>query len=266
MQEHTVISNFPQQVLSTSNREYKILGWSLSGHQKVFTISSGNTVEDYTPGVGSKNGNQGYTAITLYADVQYVSYKLSVNGNLYEIPRTSNYRIETLEDYGYNASNYYGYNVSFKNNKGGVYYIDDVVYVSDLYDFWTYGDVNVTIVLQLVANAIKVNITYLIYGDNNLINVDKNSNTTVYQGKTYSLSSVTARGWKFDCWKYNNNKITELTYSNLGVNRYYSLSSGIVLQRDVTTEFTAYKIIDPESGTVRVDSSSPSSHSRKSYF
>lgn len=249
-------ANFPQEVLDWSNREYAIISWSVLTSSDRFSIISGGTVGDLTPRRGSNNGTLGYSNVYLTANVSYVSYKFNINGNLYEVPRTHSYTIETLEDYGYYASNYYGYNVWFQNSKGGIYYIGDIVFVRDLYDFWSYGNVNVTIDLRIVTKAIKVDITYVGYGDGKQVELIRNNNRTDYQGNgTYTLSSVTTRGWLFDCWKVNNVAITELTYRNLAVSNYYSQASTIELQRTVVATFTAPKIENPEWGIIRVETS-----------
>ncbi|MDE7191877.1 MAG: hypothetical protein K2O35_05380 [Clostridia bacterium] len=247
-------SNFPKEVLDWSNCEYAITSWSNSTSQEVFSIRNGGKVGDLTPGIGSKNINSGYTNVVLTANIKYVSYKFNINSNLYEVPRSHSYKIETLEDYGYKASNYYGYNLCFRDNNSRNYYIDQVVFVSDLHNFWSYGKIDVTIDLKIVSTPIKVYISYLGYGDGKLVDMQKNKNATSYQGGTVNLSSVTSRGWIFDCWKCNNVKITQLTYSNLGVNRYYSQSDTVELYRNVTTEFIADKIYPKNSGTMRVDS------------
>ncbi len=247
-------SYFPKAVFATSNKEYAITGWSLEGSDKIFTITLGESVEDFTPGRGSNNGSLGYTEVYLTANIQYVTYRLNINDALYELPRNEEYRFEMLEAYGYDASKYYGHNVSFQTSKGEVYYIDDTVSISDFYVYWSSGMTDVTVNIEFVTKAIKVNINYVLYLKGKQIVPERNDNRDYYSGGTaYKLSEAVLFGWGFYGWRLNGNLITQLDYPSLEVTKYYSTADDIELDRELTSEFTAHEIYNLKSGTHTLD-------------
>ena len=237
-------SVFPAQAfqLDQNQQLYYLIGWKLSDNSSVMQFATGKALPDLTPGYGSEfnydsNGDGKFdsTLIRLGAAVEYVDYTIRINSTSYRVPQEG-YNVWDLGSYGYKESNYYGHNVLLTTPKKDKFFsFGGVINISDLTSYWTSGSRSVTVDMSLVDNYIPVALSYSHSGS---------GNPTSYSGNqgNITLKSVYVRAYKFVNWTLNGSAITALNYANLGINRYYSIVSGVTLSASLKATFTRTSI------------------------
>ena len=232
----------------TKNQElYYLVGWKLSATSSIIKFALGDSVIDLTPGYGSElsydsnnDGRFDSTLIRLSAELEYVEYNVIINSKSYNVGQEG-YNVGTLGSYGYTETNYYGHNVLLITPlKDKLFSFDGVITINDLMSYWRSGSKSVTVELTLVDQIITVTLSY---------DSPDNGNPTTYNGNQGNivLKSTYVRTYKFNYWTVDNNRIDVLNYANLGINRYYSVISGVTESKTIKGNFSRHSI-KPTSG------------------
>ena len=258
------------------NAELYRAGWVISGKNLAPQIYDNYVIGDLTPNSQSvpdhdsdNDGVNDCVIVTIKELCEYVKYSVEINDVCYELAEYDNniedyyYLIEDLEYYNYNKENYLGRYVYLKiasevSDDGAMQYkfgSDNIIRRDYLKKYWvntndTTADINkynVLIKMSLIAEYIKVNIKYA----NGVTDLPEQDLIRTYTGPNdKNLVPGYVKGYAFNYWIFNGNRIDVLNYQNLNIGFGVKDIAEVTLQYNATrtnlkpTSLTDYEIKD----------------------
>lgn len=258
------------------NAELYSAGWVISGKNLAPQIYDNYVIGDLTPNSQSvpdhdsdNDGVNDCVIVTIKELCEYVKYSVEINDVCYELAEYDNnikdyyYLIEDFEYYNYNKEDYLGRYVYLKiasevSDDGAMQYkfgSDNIIRRDYLKKYWvntndTTADINkynVLIKMSLIAEYIKVNIKYA----NGVTDLPEQDLIRTYTGPNdKNLVPGYVKGYAFNYWIFNGNRIDVLNYQNLNIGFGVKDIAEVTLQYNATrtnlkpTSLTDYEIKD----------------------